>query len=170
MKQLWAPWRMPYLRSQHEPSSGCVFCLKQNLADEEAHILYRGETCYIALNRYPYANGHLLIIPYAHVNSVQYLDDATCLEMGHLVKLSERILMETQRPQGFNIGINEGMAAGAGIAEHLHLHIVPRWLGDVNYLTVIGETRVIPEMLDDTYAQLRPLFEQAHEEQARGSE
>ncbi len=159
MDYLWAPWRMPYLKAEHSPMEGCIFCEKINQPDAEEHILYRGETCFVMLNRYPYSNGHMMIVPYAHVPSVQALDDDVLLEMLHLVRECLCILRKVDQPHGFNIGVNEGRAAGAGIAEHVHLHIVPRWSGDANYMTVVGHTRVIPEGLDTTYARLKPHFE-----------
>ena len=160
MKQLWAPWRMPYLKGEHESVDGCVFCEKIRADDAEEHVLYRGDRCYVVLNKYPYSNGHMMVVPYDHVSSLEDLDGATMLEMMHLVQEGLRILREAQHPQGFNVGVNIGSAGGAGVASHLHMHIVPRWEGDANYMTVIGETRVIPEMLDETYAALRPAFDE----------
>jgi ATP adenylyltransferase len=159
MKQLWAPWRMAYLRGEHKPMKGCLFCEKIKLSDSVEHILYRGKSCYVTLNRFPYNNGHLLIVPYTHTGLVETLDDATSLELMQLVQHSIRFLREAYNPEGFNIGINEGSAAGAGIAEHVHLHIVPRWSGDANYITVVGATRVVPESLEETYATFRPMFD-----------
>jgi ATP adenylyltransferase len=159
MRQLWAPWRMSYLQGDHPTMQGCVFCHKVNAEDAEQHVLYRGRFCYVVLNRYPYSNGHMMVVPYAHVSKLVELDDPALLELLQLAQHAERILREAQGPQGFNMGINEGSAAGAGIEEHLHLHVVPRWAGDANYMTVIGETRVIPQMLHETYVLLRPFFD-----------
>ncbi len=159
MRRLWAPWRMAYLRGEHKPVDGCVFCSKIAADDAEEHVLYHGTRCFVMLNRYPYSNGHLMVVPYAHVSSLELLDDATLLELFQTVRRAQAVLRKASRPQGFNIGINEGHAAGAGIEEHIHVHIVPRWDGDANYLTVVGETRVIPEMLDETYALLKPYFD-----------
>ncbi len=161
MKQLWAPWRMAYLQGEEDRVGGCVFChKKENVSDDaEAHVLYHGDHCFVVLNRYPYSNGHLMIVPYAHISSLLDLDETTLLEMTKLVQHALRILEQTQGPEGFNVGINQGSAAGAGITAHLHLHIVPRWEGDANYMTVIAETRIIPQMLDETYAALRPHFD-----------
>lgn len=159
MKQIWAPWRMSYLRGERPKVDGCVFCQKVTQADNGEHILYRGRHCYVMLNRYPYSNGHMMVVPYAHVSALTALGDAALLEMFQLVQHAQRILQEAQGPEGFNVGINEGSAAGAGIEEHLHVHVVPRWAGDANYMTVVGETRVIPQMLDETYAMLRPYFD-----------
>ena len=125
------------------------------------HVLYRGKRCFIILNRFPYNTGHLMVIPYAHVPTLEDLETETTAEMMSLAQLSLRVLRETYSPQGFNLGVNIGEAAGAGVAEHVHLHIVPRWSGDTNYMTVVGETRVIPELLDQMYERLAPLFEDA---------
>ncbi|MEJ5309750.1 MAG: HIT domain-containing protein [Anaerolineae bacterium] len=159
MKQLWAPWRMPYLRGENEKVAGCLFCHKLTQEDAVEHILYRGAHCAVMLNRFPYTNGHMMVVPYMHTGTLEGLDDAALLEMMQLVQHCLRALRQVFTPQGFNIGVNEGSVAGAGVAEHVHLHIVPRWAGDVNYMTVIGETRVIPQSLDDTYAAFRPLFD-----------
>ena len=159
MKQLWAPWRMPYLRGENPKVDGCMFCEKLKSADAEEHILYRGVRCFVVLNRFPYSNGHMMVVPYRHTERLEELDDETSLELMQLVRHSLTFLREAYHPDGFNVGVNEGSAAGAGVAEHVHLHIVPRWRGDANYMTVIGETRVIPESLDDTYATFRPYFD-----------
>jgi ATP adenylyltransferase len=150
---------MPYLKGDGEDVEGCIFCEKLAHPDEEEHILYRGKHAYVTLNRYPYNNGHLLVIPHAHVEGLESLDDETLLEVVQLVRVSLRILRVEANPQGFNVGVNEGEAAGAGVAEHVHLHVVPRWSHDANYMTTIGRTRVIPEMLEETYAALKPHFE-----------
>ena len=155
---------MPYLRGSDDDSEGCIFCNKVSSSDATGHVLYRGRTCFVVLNRYPYSNGHMMIVPYAHVSSLIQLDDAVLLEMLQLAREAQRVLLESAGPQGFNVGINEGSAAGAGIEEHIHMHIVPRWEGDANYMTVIGGTRVIPQMLDETYAELRPLFDRLPKE------
>ncbi len=151
---------MAYLRrtEPQELESGCLFCRKQRQEDAIEHILYRGERCFVLLNRYPYNNGHLMVVPYVHVPSLELLDDDTALELMRLTRVALRVLRNEYHPQGFNIGVNEGGVAGAGVADHVHLHVVPRWGGDSNYMSVIGETRVIPEWLDETYARLRPRF------------
>ncbi|MCS7251187.1 MAG: HIT domain-containing protein [Thermoflexus sp.] len=159
MERLWTPWRMAYLKGEGGVPQGCIFCLKIDGSDEAEHILFRGQTAYVTLNRYPYNNGHLMVIPYAHVPSLEDLDDPTLLETMQLVTLSLRVLRQAYRPEGFNIGVNIGRSAGAGVADHVHLHIVPRWTGDTNFMPVISNTRVLPEWLDDTYRRLRPLFE-----------
>lgn len=152
---------MAYLRRSEPPGTerGCIFCTKLRQADADEHILYRGERCFVVLNRYPYNNGHLMVVPYLHVPTLEQLDDETSLELMRLVRVALQALRTEYNPQGFNIGVNEGTVAGAGVAEHVHLHIVPRWGGDTNYMSIVGETRVIPEWLDETYARLRPRFE-----------
>ncbi len=159
MKQLWAPWRMAYLKGEHKKVDGCLFCEKPGHDDAEEHILYRGEYGYVTLNRFPYTNGHLLIVPYTHTGLLEELDDAISLELMRLIRHSLEILRRVYRPDGFNIGVNEGTAAGAGVAEHVHVHIVPRWAGDANYMTVVAETRIIPQSLEETYTLFRPCFE-----------
>lgn len=154
MERLWSPWRMAYLTNAEKPE-GCVFCRK--LAEEkdaENLLVYRGRHAAIIMNLYPYNTGHLMVIPYQHVSSTEELDRDTLMEMMELVNLCIRILRRTMHPDGFNVGINIGRAAGAGIAEHVHIHIVPRWTGDSNFLTILGQTRVIPELLEDTYRRL----------------
>ncbi len=150
---------MTYLRSGGAPVEGCVFCCKRDALDPVEHVLYRGESCFVVLNRYPYSNGHLMIVPYIHEASLEVLDDATGLELMTLVRYSLRILRHVYNPQGFNMGVNEGAVAGAGVAGHVHFHMVPRWGGDTNYMTVVGDTRVIPEDLDVTYSRLRPHYD-----------
>nr|HID12711.1 HIT domain-containing protein [Anaerolineae bacterium] len=168
MDHLWTPWRMPYLRGEEEERpEECIFCVKPQADDAEVHILHRGQHCYVILNRFPYNNGHLMIVPYAHIPSLEDLDADTLAEFMALTQLSLRVLRAAYEPQGFNIGVNIGEAAGAGVADHVHLHVVPRWGGDTNYMTVVGQTRVIPEWLDETYERLRPLFD---EMSAEGSE
>jgi ATP adenylyltransferase len=149
---------MPYLRGEQPHMEGCVFCRKLDAEDVDEHVLCRGDHSFVVLNRYPYSNGHLMVVPYAHVASLRDLDERVVREMMWLVREAERILIEEFGPEGFNVGINEGRAAGAGIEEHLHIHVVPRWEGDANYMTVIAETRVIPELLSATYDRLAPAF------------
>jgi len=154
MKRLWTPWRMKYLESEHP--KGCVFCQKIESADDrDNHVLYRGKHACIVLNLYPYNTGHLMVIPYTHTSQPSDLDGETQMEMSILVNRAIEALQETMHPDGFNIGVNLGAAAGAGIGEHLHVHVVPRWIGDTNFMTVFAETRVVPEMLEDTYDKLK---------------
>ena len=134
----------------------CVFCDKSQTHDDAAeHILLRGPTCYLTLNRYPYNNGHLLVVPYVHTASLETLPVETLTEMMLLVNQGLAALRVAMQPQGFNVGVNLGKAAGAGIEAHVHIHVVPRWHGDNNFIASIGDTRMIPEMLDNTYQRLR---------------
>ena len=159
MSHLWTPWRMSYLQGEERLPEGCLFCIKPQLEDAKAHIIYRGRLCYVVLNRFPYTNGHLMVVPYAHLATLEHLDAETLAELMALTQLSLRVLREAYDPQGFNVGMNIGAVAGAGVAGHVHLHIVPRWGGDTNYMTTTGHTRVIPEWMDQTHERLRPLFD-----------
>jgi ATP adenylyltransferase len=150
---------MPYLRGEEDVPEACVFCVEPELADAEGLILHRGRSSYVILNRFPYNSGHLMIVPYAHDSTMEALDAETLAELMALTQLSLRVLREAYNPQGFNLGMNIGEAAGAGVAEHVHLHVVPRWGGDTNYMTITGRTRVIPEWMAETYQRLRPLFQ-----------
>lgn len=158
MKRLWAPWRMKYLVGEKE--DGCIFCKKiAESRDRENYILYRGRRGFLILNLYPYNNGHIMAVPYAHLASLEHLDAATLTELMLLVNKGLAALRRAMSPQGFNVGVNLGEVAGAGIAEHVHVHIVPRWGGDTNFMPIIAETRVIPELLDQTYEQLQAVME-----------
>ncbi len=152
---------MTYLAGADHPSaiSGCIFCNKLKGPDQAEHVICWGKQAFILLNKFPYANGHLLIVPTAHVASLEDLDTDTLTELMLLVNRSLAVLRAAYRPDGFNFGANLGRAAGAGIAEHVHLHLIPRWSGDTNFMPIIAETRVLPETLDQTYARLRPLFD-----------
>lgn len=138
----------------------CVFCdLPAQGDDPAAYILYRGARAYVIMNLYPYNNGHLMVIPYAHVDALTALDEATMSEMMVLAARAQTVIQERMHPQGFNLGMNLGRAGGAGIAEHVHLHVVPRWIGDTNFMPVVGDVRVMPQHLDETYALLKPGFD-----------
>ncbi len=152
---------MAYLTGANtsQPISGCVFCAKVGAPDESEHVLFRGQFAFITLNRYPYNNGHLMIIPYAHVASLENLDPPTLTELMLLTNRGLAVLRQIYHPDGFNIGVNLGQAAGAGIADHVHIHVVPRWSADTNFMPIVGETRVIPETLDRTFSRLRPCFD-----------
>jgi ATP adenylyltransferase len=150
---------MPYLRGEVRLPEGCLFCVKPHEEDAQAHIVHRGRLGYVILNRFPYNNGHLMVVPYAHVATLEDMDSETLVELMELTQLSLGVLREAYAPEGFNLGVNIGGVAGAGIADHIHLHVVPRWGGDTNYMTTVGGTRTIPEWLDQTYERLRPLFE-----------
>lgn len=185
MDHLWTPWRYNYVsRSDEEhrkgvPAAlsawpgdlGCVFC---NMiasidfavatgadpveAEKAAYVLYRGDSCFLCLNAFPYSTGHLMIVPYRHLDSLANLDVAEAVQMITLAQTAERSLRAAYRPDGLNFGLNLGEAAGAGVANHIHLHGLPRWSGDTNFMTVTGETRVLPETLDLTWSRLREAF------------
>jgi len=155
---LWAPWRMEYIKSSVEGrAAACVFCEAPKLDEEEALVLYKASKSYVILNRYPYNTGHLMVVPYRHVASLEDLDPEELLEISLLVKASLRALRRAYKPQGFNVGVNIGRPAGAGIADHVHVHVVPRWVGDSNFMLIPGGTKVIPQDLRETYKTLKPL-------------
>ena len=158
MDRLWNPWRFQYVTRQKN-SPGCIFCeLPLENRDEENLIVHRGDLNYVILNRFPYTTGHLMVVPFQHTGSLQDIDDATATELFALVRTADRKLREIYRPKGMNLGMNLGEAAGAGIAGHIHMHVLPRWIGDANFLTVIGETRILPEELAETYRKLKAVF------------
>jgi ATP adenylyltransferase len=155
MDYLWTPWRYRYIASVKDQDR-CVFCEAAGAKDDDATlIVQRGEKNFIILNRYPYTSGHVMIVPYAHVADLRSADAETLAEMMRLAQRVQTALLNTYRPEGFNLGMNLGRAAGAGIVGHLHLHVLPRWAGDANFMTVVGETRVEPEELPTTYQKLR---------------
>jgi ATP adenylyltransferase len=160
---MWAPWRMAYIVAEHDgryERSECVFCdLVERGDDRQSYILQRGRRAFVIMNLYPYNNGHLMIVPYEHVDSISHLDDETLAELMVLARRAQGVLEEAMRPQGFNLGINQGRPAGAGIADHVHMHVVPRWVGDTNFMPVLGDTRVMPQHLDESYDLLRPGFD-----------
>jgi len=158
MDILWSPWRFQYVKSA-KTAKECVFCDVQRRDDEAAMILFRGRENFILMNLFPYTTGHLMIVPYAHLAMFAEAPKSATDEMIDLAKWCQHILQEIYRPHGFNLGMNLGEAAGAGIADHFHLHILPRWFGDTNFMTVIGETRVQPEDLKITYRKLKEQFE-----------
>jgi ATP adenylyltransferase len=161
MKILWTPWRLKFILGQ-KPDE-CVLCrLPQDsvVNDRKSYVLYRGEACYIMLNLYPYTNGHLMIAPYRHEAALPRLDDKSLHEMMAFTRASVSALQKAMKPDGFNIGMNLGRIAGAGIADHLHMHVVPRWGGDANFMSVLAETRMIPEPLEDTYDKLLPVLKE----------
>jgi ATP adenylyltransferase len=153
--RLWSPWRMEYILSDKD-GERCVFCEKRaDDHDEENLILLRGSRAFVILNRYPYNSGHLLVVPNTHVSSTEELEPDVLTELMLLTNMAVRLLRKVMSPDAFNIGINLGGAAGAGIEDHVHIHIVPRWVGDTNFMPVLGQTRVVPELLAETYAKLR---------------
>jgi len=164
---LWSPWRLEYILAPKADT--CVLCQKTETdSDEAEHILARGQAAYITLNRYPYNNGHLLIVPYAHVPSLEDLPPATLQEMMLLVNRGLAALRLSMQPDGFNLGANLGKLAGAGIENHVHLHVVPRWGADTNFMTAVADTRTIPEALDQTYARLRAALTELETSSATG--
>lgn len=156
MEHLWAPWRMAYIEPQTSQPQACIFCtLPAEHRDAENYIPYRGALCFMMLNRYPYNNGHLMIAPYQHVASIEKLDAATLAELMADAQLALRALRQVMNPDGFNMGINEGKVAGAGFADHVHLHVVPRWNGDTSFMPVLADTKVLPELLSSVYEKLK---------------
>ena len=157
MKALWAPWRMEYILGKKEPE--CIFCSypKKN-NDRNNLILYRSAYNFVMMNKYPYNNGHLMVVPYIHTSTLDGLGDEVLLDFMKVTQYSLKCLKEAFRPEGFNIGINIGAVAGAGMEEHVHLHMVPRWAGDTSFVSVLGEIRVVPEHILQTYDKLYPVF------------
>ena len=155
-QRLWAPWRLEYIKGGK--TGECIFCTKPAADDETSLIPYRGEHCFVILNAFPYNNGHLMIAPYEHTASLQDLDPETANELMSLMQRSLRALDRAYRPDGYNAGLNLGTIAGAGMADHVHMHVVPRWEGDTNFMPVIADTRVIPERLADSYRTVRDAF------------
>ena len=154
MQHLYSTWRLEYIeRDKH--NEGCAFCLALKEQDSPRNLIFhRGETCFGILNLYPYTSGHLMIVPFTHTNQISDLPAETLNEMMQLAQKAVRVLEEVYHPQGFNIGMNLGSVAGAGIASHLHMHVVPRWSGDANFMSIIGETRLMPEELGQTYKRV----------------
>jgi ATP adenylyltransferase len=158
LERIYTPWRLAYVTGAAK-SAECVFCAAQATAAADPLVVFRGSTCFVILNLFPYNNGHLLVVPHRHIAS---LVDATSEELCELMELTRRTeiaLREAFSPHGLNMGLNLGKAAGAGILEHLHLHVVPRWNGDTNFMTVVGQTRVLPQELPVTAETLRPIFQ-----------
>jgi ATP adenylyltransferase len=156
MNRIWAPWRKAYLRPKGRKEKGCLFCrLPAEKQDTRNYIVKRSSSSFAILNRYPYNNGHVMIVPLRHVDSVHALSDREKLDWLNLYEEIREVLRKTLKPQGFNVGINLGKVSGAGVPHHLHLHVVPRWRGDVNFMPIIGETKVISESLDSVYEALK---------------
>ncbi|HUT73253.1 MAG TPA: HIT domain-containing protein [Armatimonadota bacterium] len=164
--RLWAPWRMEYIE-QVDRGGECILCAKPREHDDgKTHIVHRGDLAYTILNAYPYSSGHLMIAPYRHTGDLLALSEGELCAITVETRLGTRLLAAAMAPQGFNIGLNLGRAAGAGIADHLHVHVVPRWSGDTNFMPVIGDTRVLPQALDDTYGALRAALARIEAEKA----
>lgn len=160
MKRLWAPWRMEYILDENKHKS-CLFCDMLGdgrTKDKKNFILYRGKHCFVILNRYPYNSGHLMVLPYIHTPAFDGLSDKVLLDFIKTVDKSVSILKKVLRPDGFNMGLNFGKVAGAGLEQHMHLHVVPRWTGDTDSMPIISETRVMPEYLKKTYNKLSRFF------------
>lgn len=159
-QRLWAPWRLEYIRG---PKSGeCIFCTRPEARDDAAsYIVHRGESCFVMLNAFPYNNGHLMVAPYRHAGSIADLDQPLLLELMTMAQTALGVLEEVYGPEGFNMGINQGKIAGAGFEDHVHLHVVPRWAGDTNYMPVIASTRVLPQSLEYSFGELQAAFERA---------
>ncbi|MFT3874960.1 MAG: HIT domain-containing protein [Propioniciclava sp.] len=155
-QRLWTPHRMVYINGENKPSdadeSSCPFCRAPGQADDEGLIVARGESCYVVMNLYPYNPGHLLICPYRHVSWLTDLTDRETIEFTRLAQKAMRVLGEVSHPHGFNLGVNQGAVAGAGIAAHLHQHVVPRWQGDSNFMPVVAQTKALPQLLEDARA------------------
>ena len=153
MNHLWSPWRMSYM--QADRNERCAFCTELTRPDGPDNlILFRGQRAFVILNRFPYTSGHLMTVPYSHVATLEELDTETRAELMELSVTAMQVLRKVYHPQGFNLGMNIGDAGGAGITEHVHMHVVPRWIGDTNFMSSLGETRVLPEMLDETYRRV----------------
>jgi len=155
MKRIWSPWRMKYIK-ENSSQSECPFCKAISGKDDRKNlVVFRGKNAFVMLNRYPYTTGHILVLPYIHQEKMSEFDPKTRSEMMELVNQAGQILELVYKPQGMNVGLNLGTAAGAGIPKHLHWHIVPRWMGDTNYMTTVGSVRVLPESLEDTYQKIQ---------------
>jgi len=157
LDRLWNPWRFQYVTK--EKREGCIFCEFPRVRQGVQNLIVRrARFNFVILNRYPYTTGHLMVVPFKHTDSLQGIDDDAAQELFELVRAADHKLREVYHPKGMNLGMNQGEAAGAGIAEHIHMHVLPRWIGDANFLTVIGETRILPEELSDTYRKLKAIF------------
>ncbi len=155
MDRIWAPWRTAYLQNATEKTDACLFCvIGKDGNGRQDHVFLRRTHCYAVLNRYPYNNGHVLIVPYRHINDLSLLTREEVLDCFETLSYVQSLLTEMLHPEGFNVGINIGRAAGAGIPDHIHLHIVPRWVGDVNFMPVLSDTRVISQSLDELHQAL----------------
>lgn len=168
MKPIWAPWRIDYILEKKAP--GCIFCDKaKGDGDRDNGVLLRGRDAFVVLNAYPYNPAHVMICPYAHVDTLEALAPEPLAEVMALTRLAETAIRRAVRPDGFNVGINIGRAAGAGIEEHLHVHVLPRWGGDVNFMPAVAGVHVIPEALLATWDKLRPEFDRLAQEHAAGA-
>jgi len=161
MDYLWTPWRYAYVTAGSK-TSGCIFCDLPKAGDDvKAHIVHRGQLCYIVLNAFPYTPGHVMVVPFAHLDELQKLPADAAHEMIDLSQKMERVLRQLYIPDGVNLGMNIGKAAGAGVAGHIHMHVLPRWVADASFASVIGETRVLPESLETTYQRIKGALDSA---------
>jgi ATP adenylyltransferase len=162
-QRIWAPWRLKYVKgAKDDADGGCIFCARLGEStehDRENLIVHRGERCFVILNKFPYTNGHLMVAPYEHVATLPELDAETGAEMMALVQKGIKILGDIYDPQGFNVGVNQGRVAGAGVEHHIHMHVVPRWGGDTNFMPVLADTRVMPQSLEESYEALVGTFD-----------
>jgi ATP adenylyltransferase len=158
MERLWTPWRLEYVKETSASVGTCIFCDAQARQDDEALIVHRGRACFVILNKYPYNNGHLMIVPQRHVARLADMQADELVEFAQLTQAAERVLADVYDPHGFNMGLNLGKPAGAGVLYHLHMHVVPRWNGDTNFMTVVGDTRVLPEELSQAGERVRAAF------------
>lgn len=154
MDYLWTPWRYAYITGADKPK-GCIFCELPKVDDQSARIVYRGKNCFIILNSYPYTPGHVMVVPFAHLDELQKLSSEAAHEMMDLSQKMEAVLRDLYKPDGVNLGMNIGAAAGAGVAGHVHMHVLPRWVADANFVSVVGETRVLPETLETTWERIK---------------
>jgi len=158
MDHVWSPWRYAYITADEPKPGSCIFCDKPKEAaasDDRNLIVHRGQHCFVILNAFPYTSGHVMVVPYEHTDELQKLSSPAATEMMALTQRLEGVLRSLYKPDGLNLGMNIGKAAGAGIAGHIHMHILPRWIADANFIAVIGETRVLPEALDVTYKRIK---------------
>jgi ATP adenylyltransferase len=161
MDYLWTPWRYQYIVKTGEPVE-CIFCAAAKSTDDKAWlVVHRAEHNFVILNRFPYTTGHLMVVPYQHVATLEEAHDETLVELIRLARDCEARMRTVYQPEGLNVGMNIGRSAGAGIADHIHMHMLPRWRGDTNFMTVVSETRVVPEDLDVTWSRLRAVFAQS---------
>ena len=157
MDRLWSPWRLEYVAGGGQ-KAGCIFCEATRPPESQPLVVFDGGTCYVILNLYPYNTGHLMVVPHRHVAMLAELTSDEMNEIGRLTQRCETVLAEVYQPHGFNVGINLGKSAGAGVLDHIHVHVVPRWQGDTNFMTVVGDMRVLPESPGASAARLRPVF------------
>lgn len=159
MDHLYTPWRMAYIRGEKKPVDGCVFCTLATDFDNQSQVIARSEHVFVTINLYPYNNGHLMVVPYEHIQSQEQMPSEALTDLVLTVNRAIGALRQAYNPQAFNIGANIGGAAGAGISEHYHFHVVPRWNGDANFMSVVANTRVIPDSLENTYRELRQTWQ-----------